>query len=199
MGHSLLVNFFQKNIVIFLTQKLGIFGEFLGNFFSYINLTNFMRIYQQFFNITKMGGMTIAMTHEGVNFICQTKDPPKKNPLNPRPTRENSNSHSFQSFIAIKRASSSNPNHQRNVNIALNMLSVMMVMKEKMFMMAMKEKMWMMMMMMMMMKEKMFMVVMKEKMCMMMMMVKTVIEDGDEEKDDDDDDDDGEDGDTRWR
>jgi hypothetical protein len=38
--------------------------------------------YQQFFYITKMGGVTIAMTHEGVNFICQLKDP-KKNPPQP--------------------------------------------------------------------------------------------------------------------
>jgi hypothetical protein len=99
---------------------------------------------------------------------------PKNNPLNPRPTRENQTLNSLESFIAIKRASSSNPIHQRNVNIALKMLILMMVTKEKMFTM-----------------------VMKEKMSMMMMMVKVVIEDGDEEKDDDDDDD-GEDGDRRW-
>jgi hypothetical protein len=104
-----------------------------------------------------------------------TKSPPKKSPLNPRPTHENQTLNSFESFIAIKRAPSSNPNHQRNVNIALKMLILMMMMKEKMFTMAMKEKMLM----------------------MMMMMVKMVIEDGNEEKDDDDDD--GEDGDRRWQ
>lgn len=40
-----------------------------------------MEKFRQFFYITKMGGgVTIAMTHEGVNFICQPKDPQKKAP-----------------------------------------------------------------------------------------------------------------------